>query len=76
MLYNENTWSGGGIKYQLQKYFYNGNEPNPSNIEGYSSDKNIDNVKFENIIINGRRAKTAEDIGLKIGKFTKNITIK
>lgn len=79
VLYNEKYSSGPGrgIKnISFKNISYNGNEPNPSIIEGYSSDKNIDNVKFENIIINGRRAKTAEDIGLKIGKFTKNITIK
>lgn len=79
VLYNEKYSSGPGrgVKnVSFKNIYYTGNEPNSSIIEGYSDEKNIENVRFENIVINRKKAKTAEDINLKIGKFTKNITIK
>ena len=55
---------------------YNGDCPNLSRIGGYSSDRLVKNVAFENIVINGKRAKTFYDAMITIEPHTKNITIK
>lgn len=79
VLFNE-TYSHGpgrGIKnINFKNIYYYDIEENQSIIEGFSDKYNIENVTFENIIINGEKARTFEDANIKIGKNTKNIKIK
>lgn len=46
-----------------------------SRIEGYSGEHNVKNVKFHNITIKGRAAKTAQSLGLDICGFAENISV-
>ena len=48
----------------------------PSVIAGYDEERRVKNITFENIVINGKRAKTADEIGLKIGKYVDNVIVK
>lgn len=79
VLFNEKYSSGAGrgIKNIIfRNIYYNGYDENPSIIEGYSDANNIENVLFENIVINGKRISSFEEGNIKIGNYTKNIRIK
>lgn len=79
VLFNEkySKAPGKGIQNILFKnIYYTGYDENPSIIEGFNEKFNIENIRFENIMINGKKAKTLEDAGIKIGKYTNNITLK
>lgn len=68
---------GRGIRnVSFKNIYYNGEGANPSTIEGYSDTNKVENVSFENIVVNGKRAQSFEDAGIRIGKFTENVTIK
>ena len=46
---------GRGIEnVTFRNIYYNGPEPNPSMISGYSEEKSVRNVSFDNIVINNR----------------------
>jgi polygalacturonase len=67
---------GRGIENIVFKnIYYDGFDEKPSIIEGYDETRQVKNISFENIVINGKRAKTAKDAGLKIGRFTENIKV-
>lgn len=77
VLYNPKYSSspGGGIKnINIKNVYYTGYGENPSVIEGYSEERRIEKVSFENIVVNGKRAKTLEDAGVKLGKYAKGVT--
>lgn len=79
VLYNEKYSSGAGrgIKnITFKNIYYNGYDENHSIIEGYSDINSIENVLFENIVINGKRVSSFEEGNMKIGNYTKNIRIK
>ena len=46
------------------------------NIEGYSKERLINNITFENIIINGKQAGILEDANIKVGKYVENLTFR
>jgi hypothetical protein len=48
----------------------------PSVIEGYDENRRIRNITFENIVINGKRAKNTKEAQLKIGKFVDNVVVR
>lgn len=79
VLFND-TYSHGpgrGIRnVNFKNIYYYDSEENPSIIHGYSDKFNIENITFENIVINGKRAVNFEDANIRIGKYTKNIKIK
>lgn len=78
VLYNQKYSSGAGRgirNISFKNIYYNGYGENPSIIEGYSDRNHIENVKFENIIVNGTKIETLEEGNIRVGKFTKNITI-
>lgn len=59
----------------FRNIFYTGLTENPSVVQGYSADRMVRDVLFENIVINGRRAERLEDLGLKVGGFVENIRL-
>lgn len=66
---------GGGIQnVKVKNIYYTGYGENPSIIEGYSKERSIDNITFENIMINGKQAGILEDANIKVGKFVENVT--
>lgn len=68
---------GGNIKnINVKNVYYTGYGANPSIIEGYDDERGIEKVMFDNIIINGKRAKTLEDANVKIGKYTKEVKLR
>jgi polygalacturonase len=69
---------GRGIQNILFKNIYFSGEGivNPSVVAGYDATRTVENVTFENIVINGKKANTCEDIGLQTGDYSKNIVVK
>jgi polygalacturonase len=79
VLYNPKYSSGPGKKIKdvtFRNIFYTGEGENPSTIEGFSEEYNVENVVFDNIVINGKRIKSLDEGKIKVGKFTKNIKLK
>jgi hypothetical protein len=79
ILYNEKYSSGAGRGIEnltFRNIYYAGCCENPSVIEGFDESRMIRNVSFENIVINGKRMKSFEEAGIKVGKFTDGLTIK
>ena len=68
---------GGGIQnIKVKNIYYTGYGENPSIIEGYSKERLINNITFENIIINGKQAGILEDANIKVGKYVENLTFR
>jgi polygalacturonase len=79
LLYNAKYSSGAGRGIEnitFRNIDYNGCCENPSVIEGFDESRMIRNISFENIVINGKRIKSFEEAGIKVGKFTGGITVK
>lgn len=55
---------------------FNGDCPYLSEIAGYDALRKVKNVSFENIVVNGSRAKDFFEALINIGSYTDNITIK
>ncbi|MDT0684741.1 glycosyl hydrolase family 28 protein [Autumnicola psychrophila] len=58
---------------RLKNITYTGPSPNPSLIEGFSDEYQVENVSIENLSINGDMILNAEDGDIHIGKYTENI---
>jgi len=52
---------------------YLGNNPVPSSISGYDHDKQVRNIRFENLVINGKKIDSADANEIIIGEYTENI---
>ena len=79
IVYNEkySAAPGRGISdVSFKNIYYSGQGENPSVIEGFDENRIIRNISFENIVINGKRMKSFEEAGIKVGKFTDKFTIK
>ncbi|MDR2680803.1 MAG: glycoside hydrolase [Tannerella sp.] len=79
IVYNEkySAAPGNGISdVSFRNIYYSGHGENPSVIEGFDESRMIRNISFENIVIHGKRMKSFEDAGIKVGKFTDEISIK
>jgi polygalacturonase len=79
VLFNEKYSNGKGLgikNISFKNIYYNGFGENPSIIEGFSNENIIENVIFENIVINGKKINTFEDGNIRVGNFTKGIIIK
>ncbi|KAA6302771.1 MAG: hypothetical protein EZS26_000941 [Candidatus Ordinivivax streblomastigis] len=71
------TGPGRGIKnVTFKNIYYTGSGENPSIIEGYSKKQNIQDVMFENIVINGKKITHLNEGNIQVGKFTEKITLK
>ncbi|MDA3881621.1 MAG: glycosyl hydrolase family 28 protein [Prolixibacteraceae bacterium] len=60
----------------LKDVQYNGNSANPSEIIGYSEDRNVKNILIEGLKINGQVVENATDGNIHIGEFTSDIVFK
>ncbi|OJX87399.1 MAG: glycoside hydrolase [Paludibacter sp. 47-17] len=79
VLYNNKYSNGSGreiTNIHFKNISYTGYGENSSIIEGFSDEHPVKDVLFENIVINGKRAKTLEDANIKVGNHTKNIRMK
>jgi polygalacturonase len=79
IVYNEKYSAAprrGIANVSFKNIYYSGQGENPSVIEGFDENRMIRNVSFENIVINGKRMKSFEEAGIKVGKFTDGVTIK
>lgn len=79
VLYNKKYSSGPGRGIKdiiFRNIYYSGDIVNPSEIEGFSAKNKVENITFENIIMNGTRIKSAEEGDLKIGRFVENVRVK
>jgi hypothetical protein len=45
-------------------------------VEGYDNARQVRDISFENIVINGKRIKTFAEGSIKVGQFTENINLK
>jgi hypothetical protein len=72
-----NTSPGRGIDNVLfRNIFYTGNGmPSASVIYGYDADRVVRDVRIENLVIAGKRAKDAESANLVIGDFVTGVRI-
>lgn len=79
VLFNPKYSNGEGKEIsniRFKNIYYNGVGENPSIIEGFSNENMVKDVLFENIVINGIKAKSLEDANIRVGEFTKNIVLK
>ncbi|MDR2021498.1 MAG: hypothetical protein LBQ14_12115 [Treponema sp.] len=81
ILFNERYSAGTGrgienVTFRNIYYDYTGWPENPSIIAGYDEQRLINGIVFDNVVINGKRIKTLEEGNIRVGKFTKNITVK
>ncbi len=79
VMYNQkyNTGPGKGIEnITFRNITYHGFNENPSIIEAYDDQRNIKNITFDNIVINGKKAETLNDLNVSISKFVKDIIVK
>jgi hypothetical protein len=68
---------GRGIRNVLFKdIYYSGQGENPSVIAGYDASRTVEDVTFENIVINGKKAAAWTDANIRIGSHVRNIIIK
>lgn len=75
-----NIWTksaGGPIRNVVfRNIIYDGKNDNPSYIKGYDESRNIKNIIFENLQINGRRILNADQGKIQIGPYVENVEFK
>jgi len=49
---------------------------NPSLIEGYDKNRKVENILFENIVLNGKRVTTLEELNVDKKDFVGKVRIK
>ena len=60
----------------LKDIEYNGHSANPSEIFGYSAERNITNIRIKGLKINGKVIESAADGDIRIGKYASGIVFK
>lgn len=79
VMFNEkyNTGPGNGIRdIMFRNISCNGRYINPSVIKGYAKDRTVENITFENIVLNGKQVRSLDGLNIDRGDFTDKITIK
>lgn len=72
-----NTGPGRGVRdIVFRNISYSGKFTNPSLIEGYDKDRIVDNILFENIILNGKRLTSLDELNIDKKGFVGKIKIK
>lgn len=75
-----NVWvkvPGGPIKnIVFRNVTYNGRNINPSYIKGFDETRCVDGVTFENLQINGKHIRNAQQGNFKIGPYATNVVFK
>ncbi len=60
----------------FRNIYYTGKNENPSVIQGYDATRTVDRITFENIVINGKKVTSFNDLNVKKGNFVGTITVK
>lgn len=79
VMYNQkyNTGPGRGIKnIVFRNISCTAKYVNPSLIEGYDKNRRIGNILFENIVLNGKRVTSLEDLNVNMKGFVDKVSIK
>ena len=78
-MYNQkyNTGPGRGVKdIVFRNISCTGKYINPSLIEGYDKNRKVENILFENIVLNGKRVTTLEELNVDKKDFVGKVRIK
>ena len=78
-MYNQkyNTGPGRGVKdIVFRNISCTGKYINPSLIEGYDKNCKVENILFENIVLNGKRVTTLEELNVDKKDFVGKVRIK
>ena len=79
VMYNQkyNTGPGRGVKdIVFRNISCTGKYINPSLIEGYDKNCKVENILFENIVLNGKRVTTLEELNVDKKDFVGKVRIK
>ena len=79
VMYNQkyNTGPGRGVKdIVFRNISCTGKYINPSLIEGYDKNRKVENILFENIVLNGKRVTTLEELNVDKKDFVGKVRIK
>ena len=79
VMYNQkyNTGPGRGVKdITFRNIYCTGKYVNPSLIEGYDKDRTIDNILFENIVLNGKRVTSLDELNIGKKDYVNKVRLK
>jgi hypothetical protein len=79
VVYNKkyNAAPGRGIaSIHFRNVIYSGDGASPSIIAGFDEQRRVREITFENLVVNGRKARTAEDANITIGSFVDDVQFK
>ena len=79
VMYNQkyNTGPGRGVKdIVFRNISCTGKYINPSLIEDYDKNRKVENILFENIVLNGKRVTTLEELNVDKKDFVGKVRIK
>lgn len=70
------SWPGAmsGIRYKNITSYSDGT--NEIKVQGWSKDRIISDITFDNVVINGKKVKSTEDSHFTINKYTKDLKVK
>ncbi|WP_321332402.1 glycosyl hydrolase family 28 protein [uncultured Bacteroides sp.] len=71
VMYNQkyNTGPGKGVKnIVFRNITCNAKYVNPSLIEGYDENRTVDDISFENVVLNGRKITSLDDLNLNLNR--------
>lgn len=72
--YNNTQWGRSLSNLVFKNVSYNGSGEGTSTIAGYSADRFVSNVTFDNLVLNGVRATDAASAKTSIGSYAYNIS--
>lgn len=71
------TAPGKGVdNVQFKNIYYQGMGESPSLLKGFDSNRMVQNVRFENILINGVRARSLSEANIVTGENVKDVSFK
>lgn len=71
------TGPGRGVENIIfRNITYTGHTDNWGTVHGYDASRMVRNITFENVIVNGKRARNTTDLRLDIGAFVEGISVK
>ena len=79
VMYNQkyNTGPGRGVRnITVRNISCTGKYINPSLMEGYDKNRKVENILFENIMLNGKRIASLEELNIDKKDFVGKIQIK
>jgi polygalacturonase len=74
--YSKDTIRGKIEHIMYQQIDYRGGLFPPSTMTGYSDEHDIDKIRLEDVVINGKKVRSPEDLKLTTNEFVKEVTIR